>query len=126
MPVCLGLPMEMPVVLPVEAFTLAWTHSVEQTEWREEWRLADGRLRLVGAQVAGSGAGVEPPPGAALHDGVWQWHADVPTDRLTLANSAFGGAYRLCWAGACQPLAELLPATASGPVEIYACRPGEG
>ena len=123
MPICLGLPMEVPVVLPTETLTLAWTHSVEKTEWREEWQVADGRLRLLGAAIAGSGAGMEPPPGAVLRDGAWRWSdQEMSVLRLTLVSSGFGGDYGLCWAGSCRPLADLLTPGASGSVEIYPCR----
>ena len=30
-------------------FDLTWRHSVERTEWRESWRVADGVLRLTEA-----------------------------------------------------------------------------
>ncbi|NUB17164.1 DUF1850 domain-containing protein, partial [Azospirillum brasilense] len=60
-------------VLPGPAFTLSWTHSVEKTEWREEWRIENGRLALTEARVKGSGAGVESPAGAPLAQGGGGW-----------------------------------------------------
>ncbi len=92
MPVCLALAQAVVAVLPTDAFTLLWTHSVERTEWREEWRIDDGRLRVVAATVAGSGAGMEPPPGAVLVDNAWHYVPAVPPmTRLRLANSQSGG-----------------------------------
>ncbi len=88
MPVCLALAQAQAVVavLPTDVFTLLWTHSVERTEWREEWRIDDGRLRVVAATVAGSGAGMEPPPGAVLVDNAWHYVPAVPPmARLLLA-----------------------------------------
>ena len=79
-------------------------------------------MLLVEASVAGSGAGMEPADNARLEGGVWRWRPAVePQPRLRLANSAYGGDYRLCWAGACHPLAELLPEGAGGPVEVTPC-----
>ena len=123
MPVCLALAQAVVAVLPTDVFTLLWTHSVERTEWREEWRIEDGRLRLVAATVAGSGAGMEPPPGAVLVDNAWHYvPAVAPMTRLRLANSQSGGGdYRLCWDGSCRPLASLLPASSEEPVELYPC-----
>ena len=122
MPVCLALAQAVVAVLPTAAFTLQWTHSVERTEWREEWRIDDGRLRVVAATVAGSGAGMEPPPGAVLVDNAWHYVPAVPPmARLRLANSQSGGDYRLCWDGACRPLASLLPASSEEPIELYPC-----
>jgi hypothetical protein len=51
--------------LSVAAFTLAWTHSIEKVEWQEDWRITVNGLELVEARVKGSGAGMEPPRGAA-------------------------------------------------------------
>lgn len=46
--------------LAVVAFTLAWTHSIEKTEWQEDWRVTPQGLELIAARVKGSGAGMEP------------------------------------------------------------------
>lgn len=123
MTVCLLLAGAVAAALPTEAFTLAWTHSVEKTEWREEWRVEDGRLALVEASVAGSGAGMQPADGARLEGGAWRWRPSVePLPRLLLANSAYGGDYRLCWDGTCRPLAALLREAVGEPVEVAPCR----
>jgi hypothetical protein len=109
-------------VMPATAFTLVWTHSVEKTEWRESWRIEDGRLRPVEAAISGSGAGMEPPPGAVLIDQFWRYvPATPPMTRLLLANSRLGEDYALCWDGACHSLASLLPAHYSEPIELYPC-----
>jgi hypothetical protein len=122
MPVCLALAGVFLAALPTEAFGLVWSHSVERTEWREEWRVDGDRLRLVEAAIEGSGAGMEPPAGAALTDGAWRWRPEAPPlARLVLANSPFAGDYRLCWSGGCRPLAGLAPAQRSGPLEFYPC-----
>lgn len=88
------------------SFTLSWTHSVERTEWREHWRVEGAGLRLVRAAVQGSGAGMEPAPGAVRQDGWWQWPADLAVPALVLAASgATGQGWRLCdGAGTCHDL----------------------
>jgi hypothetical protein len=122
MPVCLLLAGAVVATLPTEAFALLWTHSVEQTEWREDWSVVGGRLALVEASVAGSGAGMQPADDARLGDGAWHWRPHLePQPRLVLANSAHGADYRLCWEKACRPLSTLLPQGAGGPAEVAPC-----
>ena len=55
--------------LSIATFTLAWTHSIEKTDWQEDWRVTPEGLVLTQARVKGSGAGMEPPPGARLING---------------------------------------------------------
>lgn len=94
--------------LAASAFTLVWTHSVEKTEWREEWRVTPAGLELVEARVKGSGAGVDPPDGAALEDGWWVYAPKVaPMPRLVLAASgATVSGWSLCAHDACLTLGE--------------------
>ena len=94
--------------LTLAAFTLAWTHSVEKTDWQEDWRITAGGLELVQARVKGSGAGMEPPPEARLVDGWFQWQpkrAAVP--QLVLGNSGAAGEWRICADGRCRTLSEI-------------------
>jgi hypothetical protein len=109
----------------VEAFTLAWTHSVEKIEWQENWRIAGDRLTLVEARVKGTGAGMEPPPEAKLIDGSWRWHPAVtPLAQLELRRSGSTADWRLCLPGeTCRVLGDLVPAAAD-PVVLSACRDG--
>jgi hypothetical protein len=122
MPVCLAVAGALMASLPTKAFGLVWNHSVEKTEWREEWVVEGDRLRLVEAAIEGSGAGMEPPADAVLMDGAWRWKPSAPPlARLVLADSPFAGDYRLCWSGGCRPLADLAPPQPSGPLELYPC-----
>lgn len=86
------------LALATQAFTLSWVHSVERVEWREWWRVANGSLQLVRASVKGSGAGMEPPPGARLIDGAWSYEPNLPPQaELWLAVSgATPSGWRLC------------------------------
>lgn len=88
----------MTLALSGPEFRLEWTHSVEHVDWREAWRIEDGRLRLTGAAVRGSGAGMEPGDGATLRDGWWVWAPDLPPqpELLLGASGATGGGWRLC------------------------------
>lgn len=84
------------------AFTLIWTHSVERTEWQEDWIIAAGEeLRLESARVRGSGAGMEPPEGAVLRNGWWHYRPMLPAQpALDLAVSgATVGGWTLCIEG---------------------------
>ena len=98
------------------AFTLAWTHTVEQVEWREDWRVEPAALVLVAARVVGSGAGMDPPDGARLEDGAWVWRPMTRAPSITLRRApeaeARAGDWRLCVAGACRPLGAILAAAA--------------
>ncbi|QQP92220.1 DUF1850 domain-containing protein [Skermanella sp. TT6] len=110
--------------LPVEAFSLGWTHSVERIEWREDWRISDGRLLIEEARVRGSGAGMEVPEGAKLVDGSWVYRPGVPPlDRLDLANSGFTADYRICSAEGCRDLA-VITGVADRPLTLFACPAG--
>jgi hypothetical protein len=95
--------------LSIAAFTLAWTHSIEKTDWQEDWRVTPEGLELVQARVKGFGAGMEPPPDARLIDGWFQWQpARAPMPQLLLGNSGAAGEWRLCTNGSCRTLSEIL------------------
>jgi hypothetical protein len=99
--------------LATSGFTLSWVHSVERTEWQEQWRVQGGALRLEQARVRGSGAGMEPAPDARWQDGWWVYEPALPPlPALWLAVSgATVSGWRLCEeGGACHDLeAELAP-----------------
>jgi hypothetical protein len=109
--------------LVVDAFTLAWTHSIEKIRWEEDWRIEGDFLHLVGARIRGSGAGMEIPPGAVLRDGVWHYvPVTPPLPRLMLAHSPYAAGYQICFAGDCAALADLLPGLpAQATLELSAC-----
>lgn len=95
-----------PLMLAGAVFSLGWTHSVEKTGWEERWRLAPEGLVLEEARVRGSGAGMDPGPGARLVDGWWVWAPDLAVQRqITLAASgATGAGWQLCADGVCREL----------------------
>ncbi|MCB1505495.1 MAG: DUF1850 domain-containing protein [Hyphomicrobiaceae bacterium] len=105
MPVCLLEGAKLTVVA-AQAFTLAWTHTVEKTGWEEDWRSAGEHLELVEARIKGSGAGMEPPEDAKLVDGWWRYHPPalrVPELRLANLGGA-AGRWRLCTNGKCREI----------------------
>ncbi|HXV23312.1 MAG TPA: DUF1850 domain-containing protein [Alphaproteobacteria bacterium] len=106
--------------LPITAFTLAWEHTVERTEWQEDYRISSAGLILSEARIRGHGAGMEPGENARLEGGWWRWRPDrAPVPELILARSGVGE-WRLCWAAAgCNELAVLLPGMA--PVTMRPC-----
>ena len=109
--------------LPLQAFTLSWTHSIEKIRWEEDYRIVGRRLELVEARVRGTGAGMEAPEGAVLRQGVWHYKpALAPLERLRLTRSEYVADYMLCWDGACHPLAEFAGSLQASPVlELFAC-----
>lgn len=111
------------LALPFQSFTLSWTHSIEKIEWEEDYRVSDGRLELVEARVRGFGAGMAPPDGAVLKDGVWHYRPRFHTlERLRLARSDYVADYSICREGACRSLAEFAGTPEAAPtVELFSC-----
>jgi hypothetical protein len=95
--------------LAVASFMLSWTHSIEKTEWQEDWRVTPRGLEIVEARVKGSGAGMEPPSEARLVDGWFRWKPQLPIlPEVVLGNSGLAGEWRLCMDGRCQDLSAIL------------------
>ena len=94
--------------LSIAAFTLAWTHSIEKIDWQEDWRVTPQGLLLTQARVKGSGAGMEPPPGARLINGWYQWRPDrAAMPQVALGNSGAAGEWRLCLNRSCRTLSDI-------------------
>ncbi|HEX4233936.1 MAG TPA: DUF1850 domain-containing protein [Caldimonas sp.] len=113
------------VALALESFTLGWTHSIEKIRWEEDWRVAGNQLVLVEARVRGSGAGMEPPAGSVLRDGVFHYDPHLPPLAvLRLTQSRYAQGYEICADGRCTPLADSAPRAGNGDViELSACPP---
>lgn len=109
--------------LPLSAFTLAWTHSIEKIRWEEDYRVVDSRLALVEARIKGSGAGMEPPADARFENGVWHYRPQLPPlERLRLTHSPYTAGYQICSGGRCQPLTAILANLPQfAVVEVWAC-----
>jgi hypothetical protein len=98
------------VVMPVASFTLAWTHSIEKTRWEEDWQIRGGQLSIREARIKGSGAGMEPPSGALLENGIWHYRpATQPSGSVLLTHSPYTAGYEFCTGQSCQSLSHLLP-----------------
>ena len=110
--------------LGVDSFTLAWAHSIEKIRWEEDWHVEGTMLVLAEARIRGTGAGMEPPPGAILDKGVWHYRPALPAQRvLRLAHSPYTAGYELCLADHCAPLADRLPGIdPTTVVELSACQ----
>jgi hypothetical protein len=122
-PVCLLVAGIVRATLPSEEFTLAWEHSVQKTRWEERYRVEGNRLLLVEASVEGSGAGMEAPAGAVLHDGRWTWQPLSTHAELRLTRSTFTRDYTVCAQGMCADLGTRVGATSDGDVvTVRACR----
>ena len=90
--------------------TLSWRHSIEKIVWEEDYRCSEGGLRLTEARVRGTGAGMEPPPGAVFSDGAWHYTPEMaPLPEVQLRHSPYAATYTLCCDGRCQPLPDWLP-----------------
>ncbi|HRF74339.1 MAG TPA: DUF1850 domain-containing protein [Accumulibacter sp.] len=108
MPLCLSAGAAAAVVA-ANAFTLAWTHSIEKTRWEEDWLVEDAYLSVVAARIQGSGAGMEPPADAVLRGGTWHYRSKVaPLPRLLLSHSPYAGSYELCVNASCRPVGDYL------------------
>jgi hypothetical protein len=103
------------VQIPVHQFTLRWQHSIEKIDWEEDYILAGEWLFLSSARVRGSGAGMEPPPGAFYAQGVWHYRPAPEmrwTHQLLLTRSEFARDYEICIDGNCVPLSHWIPVSA--------------
>ena len=111
------------ISLPLQTLTLAWTHSVEKLRWEEDYRLVEGRLQVVEARIRGSAAGMEPPDGAVLRNGVWHYQPALPAQkRVRLMRSSYVADYEMCWNERCWPMADIAgPVAISSEVELFAC-----
>lgn len=97
------------ITIATQSFTLAWTHTIEKTEWQEDWRIEGDRLALVEARIKGSGAGMEPPENAVLKEGFYIFHPRVPPlPEIVLRRAPQAGDWRLCAAGRCATIGEWL------------------
>lgn len=119
MPVCI-LAAGKVAAIAATAFTLSWTHSVEKIEWREQWAVEAGKLRVTESRVQGSGAGMDPPEGSVFEDGWWVYRPALPPqEKLLLARSgATSGGWKICASGSCM---EIGAEAAQAPVEISVC-----
>jgi hypothetical protein len=107
--VCLLIAGVVRATLPATEFSLAWDHSVEKTRWEERYRINADRIELTEAAVQGTGAGMEPPPGAVLRDGWWRWSPKpMSLSELRLTYSTYTTDYRLCWSRHCNDLSAVL------------------
>ena len=121
---CLGLSGAIWAQLPVAELTLAWRHTIEHTRWEEDYRVTAMGLLLGEARIQGSGAGMEPPNGAVLRNGVWHYRSvREPLQPLRLARAPEAGDYELCIDGVCQPLSHWLgpPVPERPVVELWGC-----
>lgn len=124
---CLGLAGAVWAELPVPAFTLAWTHSIEKVRWEEDYRVSAAGLLLGEARVKGSGAGMEIPADAVLREGSWHYRRALPPlQPLRVGRTPEAGDYQLCYDGGCHALSEWLgPPRADRPaLELWSCAPG--
>jgi len=109
------------VSLPISEFSLRWTHSIEKIEWSEDYEVVGDWLHLSRAHIRGAGAGMEPPEGAWLQDGVWSYRLADPWRReMVLARSPYVADYELCFGARCAPLSRWIPVTA-GTTTLRAC-----
>ena len=109
------------VRLGVAALTLAWTHSVEKTQWEEDWRLTAQGLVIAESRIQGTGAGMEPPADTRF-DGKWyRWRPKLPPlKEVVLRRSGEAGDWRVCREGECVAMGELVPDEAD-PVQLRRC-----
>ena len=107
-------------VIAASVFSLSWMHSVQKSQWLEEWQVTPAGLVLREARIKGSGAGMEPPDGSRLIDGWWVYTPDLAAQKsVTLASSGMtGGGWQLCAVGQCMDLGQ----TAGAPIKLSPCQ----
>ena len=77
-------------------FELRWIHSIEKTQWTEQWRVLPGELLLQSATVETSGAGMDIPEGAVLVNGQYRYAVNTHLPSVTLSHSPFAAQATLC------------------------------
>ena len=103
-------------------FTLQWAHSVEHILWQEDWRIDGSALVPVEARIRGSGAGMDPPEGSVLRDGVWHYRAPRRLPEILLSSGGGQPEYTLCADGRCQAITAWLGgAPADGRITMRPC-----
>ena len=127
--VCLTLALgtTAPVFIDAQAFTLAWTHSIEKVRWEEDYRIVTPEIGVPPtlvpsrARVRGSGAGMEPGENARWRDGWFEYPARTDAlPALHLSRSEFVPDYELCLADGCRPMSHWLPSD-GGTTVLTAC-----
>jgi len=115
------------VFVATQAFTLAWTHSIERVRWEEDYRVQIDpvtglpRLHAVAARIKGSGAGMEPPPDAVPRGGWYHYTPTIPyPQELRLTRSEFTPDYDWCVQGQCQTMTHFIASNA-GITRAAAC-----
>jgi hypothetical protein len=109
------------VVKLAAAITLSWTHSVEKVKWEEDWRAHPAGIAITESRVKGSGAGMDPPPGSKLKNGVYSYRPHLaPVKEIALRRSGATADWNICMSGACKPMSDYLPANAD-PVTLSRC-----
>lgn len=107
--------------VPASHVTLRWQHSIEKIGWEEDYTVAGSWLAITGARIRGSGAGMEPPSNAVLHNGVWHYQLHDPWRKeVVLARSSYVRDYDLCVKANCRPLSAWIPVD-TGPTTMRAC-----
>lgn len=110
MTLCVWAGAALLATLPISDFTLAWTHSIEKIRWEEDWRISPAGLEIVEARIRGTGAGMEPPAGAELRDGIWHYHPAIGVQEfIELARSSEVPDYEFCVSGKCRTLSQAIP-----------------
>lgn len=108
------------------AFTLAWTHSVQKSDWQEDWRATPDGLVVVEMRIEGSGAGMEAPEGAVLDGGRYVARPQAaPLKEVALRRSGATSDWRICIDGRCRAMGEMIPADAD-PVTLALCPDAAG
>jgi hypothetical protein len=106
---------QIPLDGKTQTFSIAWMHSIEKTQWTEQW-MAIGHsasnthphLRLLRARIETSGAGMEIPEGAVLRHGGYDYEVQKDLPSVTLSHSPFTAQATLCAAGECRVLTNWL------------------
>jgi len=88
------------------SFTLAWTHSVQKTQWIEEWRVNPTSMQIVEARAESNGAGMEPQDGAVFDGKFWRWKPALgPLPEVALRRSdAVPAGWTFCALGQCRAI----------------------
>src|SRR5947209_7365579 len=95
------------VRLGAMTMTLAWTHSIEKTRWEEDFRATPAGVVLEEDRIQGTGAGMEPPPGARFDGHWWRYKSNtVPMKNVVLRRSGATADWQVCVGGNCKAMGD--------------------
>ena len=111
-------------IVAAELFSVAWVVEATGAEWQRVYAVAPGAIVAGELKARAAGPEAEAPLPGALRDGEWFVWRGARRAYPVVSFGADPGTrdWRVCWDGACRPLAELTGAPAGRDITAAPCR----